>query len=588
MARKRLIWHLYPAFLGLGLAVLLAVSLYAAHSFHLFYYNQVTSDLAIRTHLLRSQITTLLQTGDYEKIDALCKSLYEKTNTRFTIILPDGRVIGDSVENPGEMQDHSDRPEFRESIEDGQGQSVRFSGTVGQNTMYLATRLGTDREITAVIRAAVPVTTLERELAAFYRRVLGAAVLLAVLAAFISLYLSKKISRPIEIMKASAKRFTAGDLNHTISLPNAAETADLAQMLNEMAGQLRSRINTITEDKNRIKAILSGMVEGVMAFDSAGTIIDMNKAAADYLGVDEKQSLGRSIEEIVRNPEFQQFIRDTLAGKIASRDVELAQDGQRYLQIHGAPLDSAGGQRGAVLVLHDITQIRRTDQIRRDFVANVSHELKTPITSIKGFVETLLEGSMDNPQEAGRFLEIIARHADRLDAIIDDLLSLARLEEEGEKRNLFFEEAYLKPVLASALELAHYKAKKKEISLELSCDAALTARMNAALIEQAVYNLIDNAVKYSPEHSRVEINATRQEDEILISVRDNGSGIEAQHLPRLFERFYVVDKSRSRKLGGTGLGLSIVKHISQVHDGRVTVESRLNKGCVFTIHLPAR
>ena len=301
------------------------------------------------------------------------------------------------------------------------------------------------------------------------------------------------------------------------------------------------------------------------------------------------QAVGRNIEEIVRNPELQQFVQNTLQGKDLSvaADVFVINNGERFLQLHGTSLTDSKSQRnGAVIVLHDITQIHRLEEVRRDFVANVSHELKTPITSIKGFVETLQEGALNKPQEAKRFLEIIARHADRLNAIVDDLLSLSRLEEDSEKRRLFFENTYLRPVLVSAVELSKIKAEKKNITVELICDESIAAKINSALIEQAVLNLIDNAIKYSNDNSNVKISVQKQEKEILISVCDKGCGIEKQHLSRIFERFYVVDKSRSRKLGGTGLGLSIVKHISQVHGGCVTVESKVNEGSTFTIHLP--
>ena len=261
--------------------------------------------------------------------------------------------------------------------------------------------------------------------------------------------------------------------------------------------------------------------------------------------------------------------------------------GERFLQLHGTNLANGKTSRnGAVIVLHDITRIHRLEEVRRDFVANVSHELKTPITSIKGFVETLQEGALSKPEEAMRFLEIIARHADRLNAIVNDLLSLSRLEEDSEQRRLFFENAALRPELISAVELAKIKAEKKNITIELICDENITAKINSILIEQAVLNLIDNAIKYSQDNSTIKVIVQKQETEILISVCDSGCGIEKQHLSRIFERFYVVDKGRSRKLGGTGLGLSIVKHISQVHGGYVTVESKVNEGSTFTIHLP--
>ena len=241
---------------------------------------------------------------------------------------------------------------------------------------------------------------------------------------------------------------------------------------------------------------------------------------------------------------------------------------------------------GAVIVLHDITRIRQLEEVRRDFVANVSHELKTPITSIKGFVETLLEGVVKDPVQIRRFLNIIAKHSERLDAIIDDLLALSRLEEDDEKRKLSFEEHHLKPVLASAIELSKVKAEQKNITVELVCSEETTAKINSALIEQAVINLVDNAVKYSQENSTVTVNAQKKLNEIVITVTDHGCGIEKKHLSRIFERFYVVDKARSRKLGGTGLGLAIVKHISGVHGGYVTVESQVGHGSTFTIHLP--
>lgn len=588
MARKRLILHLFPAFVALGIAVLGAVTLYAGHSFHVFYYNQVRDDLEVRAHLIESQIGAFIQSRDFEALDQACKTLAAKSKTRFTIILEGGRVVGDSFEDPKQMQDHSDRPEFRAALEEGQGQSIRFSSTVGKNMMYLAVPLTIQGEIAAVIRASVPVTVIEQELGMLYERVLWATIFVAACAALFSYHLSKKISRPIEIMKETAKRFASGDFSHSLPLPDAAETAELAEALNEMAQQLRSRIETITADKNRMQAVLSGMIEGVMVFDSDSRLIDINKAAAEYLRIDRKPSLGRHIVEVVRNPQFQQFVADTLSGHDAFMETELAihQDSQQFFQLHGRRLNGGDGPVGAVIVLHETTQVHRLEQIRRDFVANVSHELKTPITSIKGFVETLQEGSIDNPEEAGRFLEIIARHADRLNAIVDDLLSLSRLEEDSKNRSLFFEDTPLRPALAAAVELSSYKAEKKKITVEFSCDDKISAKVNPALIEQAVLNLIDNAIKYSQENSTIQVQAEKAAGEIVVHVRDQGCGIAPEHLSRIFERFYVVDKGRSRKLGGTGLGLAIVKHIAQVHGGRVEVTSRMGLGSTFSLHLP--
>ena len=589
MNRKKIIWHIYSAFLVIGIAVLLAVTWNADYSIRLFYYNQAANDLEVRTRLVEHQIEPMIKSGNFTEIDNACKSLGKKSTTRITIILPDGQVIGDSVENFAVMKNHSDRPEFRDAINEGLGKAVRFSGSIGKNMMYLAVPIKQDDKILAVIRASISITVIDQELTNVYRRVLWAGVIITFFTAVVSLFISKKISRPIEQMKEIANHFALGDFSHSLSIPSSTELAELAIALNGMAQQLGSRINTITENKNQMQAILSSMIEGVMAVDADGRIISLNRAGADFLDVEQLKAVGRNIEEIVRNPELQQFVQNALQGKDLSvmADVFIMNNGERFLQLHGTSLTDRKGQRnGAVIVLHDITRIHRLEEVRRDFVANVSHELKTPITSIKGFVETLREGALENPQEAMRFLEIIARHADRLNAIVDDLLSLSRLEEDNEKRRLFFENTYLRPVLTSSVELLKIKAEKKNITIDLICDEHISAKINSALIEQAVFNLIDNAIKYSSDNSNIKISVQKQANEILISVSDQGCGIERPHLSRIFERFYVVDKSRSRKVGGTGLGLSIVKHISQVHGGSITVESKINEGSIFTIHLP--
>jgi two-component system phosphate regulon sensor histidine kinase PhoR len=316
--------------------------------------------------------------------------------------------------------------------------------------------------------------------------------------------------------------------------------------------------------------------------------VSINKAAADFLKVEPAQVQGRNIEEAIRNVGIQQLIRRTLeSGDRIEAEVSLQIEGERFFQLHCTNLpDIDRGKAGAVIVLHDITRMRRLENVRRDFVANVSHELKTPVTSIQGFVEALSEGGVDKPEQIKRYLGIIAKHSDRLNAIIEDLLSLSRLEEEQELRRIQFGSARLKPVLAAAIDLLSTKAEQQKVRIQLKCSDDIGTKMNPALIEQAVFNLVDNAIKYSEAEGPVTVSAEQGDAEITISIQDQGCGIGSEHLSRLFERFYVVDKGRSRKLGGTGLGLAIVKHITQVHGGSVTVESSLGKGSTFTIHLP--
>jgi two-component system, OmpR family, phosphate regulon sensor histidine kinase PhoR len=408
-------------------------------------------------------------------------------------------------------------------------------------------------------------------------------------AAAISLLISRTVSQPVGQMKETAQRFAAGHLELRVPVPKQAELAGLARTLNEMARQLQERIQTISRQRNELEAILSSMTEGVLAVDEQGHIVSINQAAAKFLGADPSSAVGRSVEEIVRNTDFQEFVQATLNTEHpGQRDVALPSAENRIVRLDGAALaDGKGHKSGAVIVISDMTRIRRLEEVRRDFVANVSHELRTPITSIKGFVETLLEGAFRKPQEAERFLRIIAKHSDRLNAIVEDLLVLSSLEEGAENRKITLEKVPLRPILKSVIEMSAIKAEERQIAVELDCEEQIEAQINTVLLEQALLNLVDNAIKYSEPESHVRLEAQRTGEWIAISVRDNGPGIARIHQDRIFERFYVVDKSRSRKLGGTGLGLAIVKHIAEVHGGHVTVQSAPGAGSTFTIHLPA-
>lgn len=456
--------------------------------------------------------------------------------------------------------------------------------------MYVAVPVDIPEVGVLAVRVATPISAIQVSLRDVITRIAIGGLGVAILATALCLFVAWRITAPIAEMKRGADRFARGEFSAKLPIPHSAELGSLAESLNRMAQQLDERIRTVVNQRNEHEALLGSMVEGVLAVDREERLLSMNAAAERVLGVTGSDIQGRSIQEAIRNVDLQRLVSRTLESDTSIED-ELVIRGReiRYLQAHGSSLrDPQGRGIGAVIVLNDITRIRRLETLRSDFVANVSHELKTPITSIKGFVETLIENRSEDPEETLRFLQIIGKQADRLTSIIDDLLSLSRIEQEAERSEITLELETIEPVIHSAVQLCEPRAGFKQIEIIQDCEPGLMARINGPLLEQAIINLVDNAIKYSATGSHINVEARKANGHVTIDVIDSGVGIAPEHLSRLFERFYRVDKARSRKLGGTGLGLSIVKHIVQAHGGKVAVESSPGKGSRFSIHLNSK
>jgi two-component system phosphate regulon sensor histidine kinase PhoR len=588
MYERRLAWRLFVAYFLITLVALVALGWYGSYVLDEALASGLSRQLQTTAQLLAQQIEPVLQARDAEEIRAAAIRASRTNGSRITVILPSGEVLADSHDDPDRMDNHARRREVQAALAGEIRREDRFSSTLGEQLVYVAVPMVLQGRVVGVVRAAVSRAESRRELRRYQGMLFAGLGVAAAGATLVSWRLARRQSRPFEEVAEAAQRLAQGNEAERLPRSDVQELARLSESLNQLAQELEDRGHTIGRQGHELEAVLASTVEGVLAVDSEERVISINRAAARLIGGQVSEVIGRSLQEVVRNADLRRLSAQAVAGgESVEDDIVLRGQHDRVLQVCATPLrDVQGRSMGAVLVLHDVTHFRHLENIRRDFVANVSHELKTPIASIKGFVETLLDGALESREDATRFLRIVAKQADRLNQIIEDLLSLAKIEESEEKGNVPLEPGPIKAILEAAVNDCQAAAAERDVRVDVVCDDDVAANISARLLEQAIVNLLDNAIKYSEPGGEVSIAARALPAEILISVTDRGCGIDRDHLPRLFERFYRVDKARSRKLGGTGLGLAIVKHIVQAHRGRVSVHSSPGKGSTFTIHLP--
>ncbi len=612
--RRRLIRKVAPVYVLVVIATTMAFALYVGATVRQTYIDRSIVELESKVNLFMLLVEPVLEAPRQQLQDA-CDQYGEASGVRLTVMLTDGLVVGDSSARPGEMENHASRVEMAGALAGRTGHDVRRSATTRDFTAYVAKPIERDGKVIAVVRAGLEMVELGDVLQTVYVRVAVAGALAMVVIGVVAMYVFHRfISRPLQRLQNRAERFGASDLTELVpqSKSDAAEFATLADVLNAMARQLDEKIGTVTQQAREQQAVLTGMIEGVLAVDNRERVIMLNAAAAKWLDVDLARVHGRMSYEVIRNSQIQDLIARTLESDapIAAELTLRGQDDRLYLQAQSSPLRGDAGGRGVVVVLHDVTRLRQLETVRQQFVSNVSHELKTPIAAIKAAVETMIDdesprhgehdtappmsladGSLVPAMGRERFLGIISRQADRLNAIVEDLLMLARIEEDEQNRKLAMQRGPVIAVLRGAVETCQTKADDKSMAITVTAEDGLKANMNAPLLEQAVVNMLDNAIKYSPSETEIVASARQENGEIVIAVRDQGPGIERIHLPRVFERFYRTDKARSRSLGGTGLGLAIVKHVAQAHGGRVSADSSQEdgpgRGSTFRIHLPA-
>lgn len=578
----RLFWKFGLVHFFLLLLVLLTVDTYVVRTLREEFFTAAFSELEALTHLAQTNPPPV----DNDSALKAWTARVARSGVRVTLVAKDGRVLADSEQDPLKMESHAGRPEIREALETGAGRAVRFSTTLGHDLVYLASRWQTADGTPFVFRLSVPVQRLDEARAGFRRRLWGASLIVLVVAGGASLLFFRTISTRIERLKEFSHRVAAGDFRPLPMDLSGDELTDLSRTLNQTAAQLDSTIKTLTEERNQSSAILASMAEGVAVIGSNQRVIFCNSAFRRTLEIEDRPYAGRPVIEVIPHSDLLTLIRQALAGNETVRsELVVGSIRTRNFAVTVTPVRSDKATAGAVVVLHDISELRRLERARRDFVANVSHEFKTPITAIQGFAETLLGGAMEDNQNSNRFLEIIRDNAERLGRLTDDLLKLARIE--AGKLELELRPVTMEDVIGPCLDATRIKADPKNLTLETDYSSDLSPVIgDVRFLQEILQNLLDNAVQYSRPGGRIVVRAVAQGSEIVLSVTDTGIGIPKTDQERIFERFYRVDAARSRELGGTGLGLSIAKHLVEAHGGRIQVESEVGRGSTFYVFLP--
>lgn len=588
MKRSSLMWQIALPVAAVLLASLATVSGLSLRQLTRFHEERSAQDLRARAYLLGEWARDPIQLRDWDAVDRLCDEAGRRTETRFTIVLPDGRVAGDSEQRPADMVNHADRPEVRDALERGWGRSQRFSETLQRHSLYVALSIPGRESPLGVVRASMPLTTLREIAAAAWMRVALTAALVSFAGVALGLIVVRRVSRRLADVVSGARRYAQGDLRHRIPPADVREFGSIVDTMNHMAAELDHRIETITQQRNELDALWLSLKEAIVVIDSEMRVLRMNRRAAALLETDPVDARGRGILDIVRPAPLRRCIERLLSDiEGGDRDAAPVSDGRRSLLLRAAPLrDTSGASVGATVILSDVTRLHQMEQAHRALLTGVAHELRTPVTAMRAAVETLMQGADADSEARARFLGSLAAQAERLGALVEDVLAVVRLQDADQAPSADVAPARLAFVLADAVEQCRPQAEARSISLNLACPTDLAAPVNADLVRRAVANLVDNAVRNSHADGRVAVEASIEGNTVAIRVEDAGRGIESGHLDHLFDAFYRVDASRARSAGGTGLGLTIVKLVAACHGGRVAVTSAPGQGSAFTLYLP--
>ncbi|NQV24900.1 MAG: HAMP domain-containing protein [Rhodopirellula sp.] len=513
-----------------------------------------------------------------------------ENSTRITLIREDGVVIEDSESDPLTMENHADRIEVELARKSGTGSSRRVSPTLGISMLYLAIRVGDASNPVGYVRLSVAMDAVEAEINFVQKIVGGTFVAVSLLALAPMFLILRRIIQPLVMLKTAANAITSGDLQQVVRVDRRDELGSLAEAFNTMSHDLSARMfelrrtsQELSESSRLLSTVFGSMVEGVIAVDNDENILFANEAAREQLDFRDRDLVGRPVWECVRNETVRTVVRQAMSGLERSVECQLPRHGT-IVEIEATPL-AENPCPGVVLVFHDVTELRRLENIRREFASNVSHELKTPLTIIQTSAETLLDGAIDDPEFARRFIHRIDEQGQRLHALIMDLLQLSRIE--SREQSFDVTAVPVRQVVKSLADQLITLAQSRNVALELDETAEeIHVAADAGAFRTIMENLLSNGLKYTPGGGRVAVSWKHDDTHAVISVQDSGVGISREHQKRIFERFFRVDRARTREIGGTGLGLAIVKHLASVFDAQVSVQSEVGKGSIFSLRIP--
>jgi two-component system phosphate regulon sensor histidine kinase PhoR len=588
--RGRIIVKLTLTLVGFVAISTLVAGLYLGQALDRFGVESLETRLVVAARLLQEEARARLVRGDpVEELGGFVRRAARPTESRVTLIDADGRVLADSevpIAELARQDNHREHPEVRAALEGGMGRDQRASGPAGARWLFVALPVSGAGRVLGALRLALPLPAMTSSQAGL-RWVMVAGGLVALAVAFgIGVFVAGRVTRPVIEMEAVARQMSEGQFTARAPVRSVDELGALGRALNVMAFRLREQIANLEAERTKATAILDGMVEGVMAVDGQECILLINERARAMFGVGAGRGEGKPFLEVIRNADLHEIFRSgRTAGGVFRRELRLIHPVDRTLRLTAVPLRLPGEEPGLVMVVDDVTELRRLEQVRTEFIANVSHELRTPLTAIQGYLETLLGGALDEREHARRFVEIAFRHTERLGRLLNDLTDLSNIELG--KVSLRLAPTALAPVVDSVLEIVAAKARDGAVALRAEVDPPLSVQADHDRLAQILINLVDNAVKYTAPGGTVTVRARPVTDaRVEVSVSDTGIGIPRADLPRITERFYRVDKARSRELGGTGLGLAIVKHLVLAHGGEMTIESEEGRGTTVRVTLP--